>query len=141
MSLPKETKDYLDFLSDEDLLLDLRLRFDFITPVWKKVTKKEYEANCSTVEALSMEDLEKKAIEKLLDTEDIYKKLDTKNIYKKEPHWNNVKAGLLWQIEHYDEEPDYYTYYKAVGQEHTLMLGSDMLEYLNNRKPIWFKTN
>lgn len=123
MALSKKFRKYLDSLSDEELYYELALRFGQYIPVWKKVSKEEYEENYGKENDYSW-----KAVEKWL---------SSPYTYKKEPHWNNVQAGILWQIEHYNDEPDYYTYYKLVGQEFTLMLNSAILNYLYNRKVKW----
>lgn len=123
MALSEESKKYLDSLSDEELELELSLRYGVKIPIWKEVTKEEYEANYGKEDDYSFSS--------------VMKWLNCPNTYKREPHWNNVEAGILWQIEHYDTEPDYYTYYKLVKEELTLILCSDILNYLNTRKPDW----
>lgn len=124
MALPKKVKKYLDSLSDDELYGDLALRFGQNVPVWEEVSKEEYEENYGKEDDHSW-----KAVEKWL---------SSPYTYKREPHWKNVQPGILWQIEHCHDEPDYYTYHKLVKQEFTLMLGSDMIDYLHNRKPSWY---
>ena len=121
MALSKHTKEYLDSLSDDELYYELSLRFGQFVPIWKEVSKDEYEENYGSDS----------------NYENLLKWISSSFTYKREPHWKNVQAGILWQIEHINDEPDYYTYYKLVGQEFTLMLGSGMLDYLYNRKPNW----
>jgi hypothetical protein len=126
MALSKKIKKYLDSLSDDELYYDLALRFGHFVPVWKEVSKKEYEENYGKEDDNSWENL--------------VKWCNSPHTYKREPHWKNVQAGIMWQIEHYHDKPDYYTYYKLINQEFTLMLGSDIIDYLNNRKPNWYDT-
>ena len=121
MALCKHLKKQLDSLSDDELYYKLALRFGQFVPIWEEVSKDEYEENYSNVHSF----------------ENLAKWLGSPFTYKREPHWKNVQAGILWQIEHCHDEPDYYTYYKLVGQKFTLMLGGDMIEYLHNRKPNW----
>lgn len=125
MALSDESKKYLDSLSDGELYFELALRFGQSVPVWEEVTKEEYEENQGKEDDHSWEAVEKWLI--------------SPYTYKIEPHWNNVQDGILWQIEHCYDKPDYYTYHKLVKYEFTLMLGSDMFDYLNNRKPNWFQ--
>lgn len=119
--LSKKDKNFLDSLDDDELFLLVQLKYGLFVPIWKEVTKEEYEANCGKEEDDYSFD-------------NIIKWLKSTDTYKREPHWN--KGGILWQIEH---KPDYYTYHKLVGREISLMLGSNIMEYLNVRKPEWFK--
>lgn len=118
MALSEYIKEYLDSFSDDDLYYELAARFGQFIPIWEEVSKEEYEENYGNYHSLA-------------------KWISSPFTYKREPHWKNVQAGILWQIEHMHDEPDYYTYHKLVGQEFTLMLGGDMLDYLHNRKPNW----
>ena len=124
MALYKKVKKYLDSLSDNELYAVLALRFGQNIPVWKEVSKDEYEENYGKENDISWEN--------------VTKWLSSPNTYKRVPHWNNEQAGILWQIEHFYDNPDYYKYYKLVKQEFTLMLRSDMIDYLHNRKPSWY---
>lgn len=123
MALSKKVERYLDNLSDTELLLELQLRYGQFVPVWEECSKEEFEENYGPEDDYSWD-----SIERLI---------SCPNTYKRTPHWNNVQPGILWQIEHCHDNPDYYTYHKLVRQEFTLMLGSDMLDYLHNRKPEW----
>ena len=118
--LSKKDKNFLDSLNDDELFLLVQLKYGMFIPIWKEVTKEEYEANYGKEDDYSFDNITK-----------WIKSTDT---YKRKPHWN--KDGILWQIEH---KPDYYTYHKLVGREIGLMLGSNIMEYLNDRKPEWFK--
>lgn len=106
----------LDQLRDDELLYVLSAKFGTYVPEWKKCSKKEYDK---------------------YDKQSWIEKLCTSDNYKREPVYNNFKAGILWQIENSDKEPDYYKYYKQVGRKFTLVLGSDIMNYLNKRKPGW----
>ena len=121
MALCKHLKKHLDSLSDDELYYELALRFGEFVPIWEEVSKDEYEENYGNDHSF----------------ESLTKWLISPFTYKREPHWKNVQTGILWQIKHCHDEPDYYTYHKLVGQKFTLMLGSDMIEYLHNRKPNW----
>ena len=121
MALCKHLKKYLDSLSDDGLYYYLAARFGEFVPIWEEVSKDEYEENYGSH----------------LNYENLIKLISSPFTYKREPHWKNVQAGILWQIEHVHDEPDYYTYHKLVGQKFILMLGSDMLDYLHNRKHNW----
>lgn len=124
MALSKESKNYLDSLSDKELLLELQLRYGQFVPVWEKCSKEDYEKNYGAEDDPSLENLKKR--------------LTCPYTYKRESHWNNVQPGILWQIKHWHDKPDYYTYYKLISLNYTLMLGSDMLDYLHNRNPEWY---
>ena len=43
MALSKKIRKYLDSLSDEELYYELALRFGQYIPVWKEVSKEEYD--------------------------------------------------------------------------------------------------
>lgn len=123
MALSNKVKKYLDSLSDDELYFELSLRFGQFVPVWKEVSKEEYKENYGKEDDNSWDNL--------------VKWISSPHTYKREPHWKNVQTGIMWQIEHCHDEPDYYTYHKLVKREFTLMLGSDMIDYLHNRKPYW----
>ena len=125
MALSKENKKYLDSLSDDELYFELACKFGQYVPVWEEVSKEEFEENYGKEDDHSFET--------------ITKWINSPYTYKREPHWKNEQAGILWQIEHINDEPEYYTYHKLVKQEFTLILGSDILNYLYNRKPYWLK--
>lgn len=121
--MDKKTKKYLDSLSDDELHALLQIRYGQYVTKWEKCSKEEYEENCPEYDGT---------------IESVFKWLNSVGIYKREPHWKNQQCGIMWQIEHYNDEPDYYTYSKAIGQEFVLMLGSEMIDYLHNRKPCWY---
>lgn len=121
--MDKKTKKYLDSLSDDELLALLQIRYGRFITKWEKCSKEEYEESCPKYDGTFGSML---------------KLLGSMGVYKREPHWKNQQCGIMWQIEHYNDEPDYYTYSKAVGQEFVFMMGSEMIDYLRNRKPCWY---
>lgn len=121
----KTFKEYFDSLSDAELLFEIELRFGITEPVYEECSKEEYEKNVEPIDKFDIDSLIKS----------LFKSSDE---YKKEPRWNNVKPGIMWQIKHGSDNPDYYVYYKKVKDEHILMLNSWMIDYLNNRKPSWY---
>lgn len=114
----------LDKLKDDELLYILSLMYGTYIPIWEKCSKEEYEkyygSDNSTV------------------TELIIKYLSSPNEYKKVPYWN-TGGGILDQIN--GREPNGYQYYKLKSKEFTLMLGSEMINYLNKRKPSWYESS
>lgn len=47
--------------------------------------------------------------------------------YTKEPYYKEG-CGILWQIEHYNDPPAGYRYYKKVGIEYLILCGSKDIE-------------
>lgn len=115
-------KEWLDSLKDDELCFVIEAKYGFDEPIWEECTKEEYEKYYGKENDISWEN--------------ITKWLSSPNTYKRVPHWNNEQAGILWHMEYH--EPDYYTYHKMIGKRHILGLGTDVLNYLNNRKPKWF---
>ena len=116
MNLELSTKKYLDTLSDDDLYLELDLRYGMNQPIWEGCSETEYKENNPIIKTL----------------EDLEKWINSTDNYRVEPYYD--KPGLLYAIEH---TPSYYKYYKQVGTERILMLGSAMINYLNERKSYW----
>lgn len=106
----------LDQLDDLELLYILSTLYGIHIPKWKKCSKKEYDKYNS-----------KDFIEKLFISDD----------YKRVPVYKNFQPGILFQINNFDKKPDYYRYYKKVGSEFIIMVGSEIMNYLNKRKPNW----
>lgn len=127
MAFSDKTKEYLDSLSDDELLIELNIRFGESIPVWEECSKEEYEEN------YGKDDYNTISLKGLL------KWINSPNTYKREPHWNNAQSGILWQIQHAYDKPDYYTYHKLVEWKHVLMIGNNIMEYLYDRKPYWLK--
>ena len=114
--LDKETIKWLDSLSDEELIAFISVRFGMNEPQWKKCSKKEYEKHCG------------KACQSL--SEMIERYLLNPNKYKRVPYWNEG-SGILDQIS--GKEPDGYNYYKLKGYKWVILLGSDMMDYVQRR--------
>ena len=113
----------LDKLKDDELLYILSLMYGAYIPIWEKCSKEEYEKYYGSNN---------------LTLESIIKYFNSPNEYKKVPYWN-TGGGILEQIS--GKEPDGYQYYKLKDKEFTLMLGSEMINYLNDRKPEWYESS
>lgn len=118
MALNKEIKEYLDSLSDDELMFELWLRFGTTILKWEECSKEEYEKHYGKVEDHSWNS--------------VVKFLTSDTAYKVEPIYNTPYTGILFHLE--EHEPIGYKYYKQIGEERILMLGSDMFEYCKNRE-------
>jgi len=116
MALPNETKKFLDSLSANDLKAWLALIYGETHPVWEEVSKEEFDKHIGDPENLT--DL----LEHFIACEDIYRRVP---IYK--------ETGLLSMI---NSEPIGYKYERQAGKEFVILLGSDMMEYINKRKDL-----
>ena len=122
--MTQEDKQYLNSLKDDELYYLLSIHYGITEPIWEECSQKEYERNCG-------------CINEPLSWESVKKWLASEANYKAEPCYKDLQPGILWLIENFDRKPDYYKYYKQVGSKFVLMLGSEMLDYLNERKPAW----
>ena len=113
--LDKETIKWLDKLSDEELIIFLNAKFGMDEPQWEKCSKKEYEKHCGKDGQSVLE-----MMEKFFDLFD----------YKKVPYWHEG-GGILDQVS--GREPDGYNYYKLKGYQRIILLGSDMMDYVQRR--------
>lgn len=118
-----EVKKSLDKLSDDELLYTLSIQFGYNFPIWEECEQEEYEEHCGSDNSTLTE-----LMEKYLDT------LFSNVTYRKEPYWKNG-GGILDAIS--GKEPDGYNYYKSTKTEFTIVLGSELIDYVNNRKPSW----
>lgn len=114
--LDKETIKWLDKLSDEELIIFLNARFGNDEPQWEECSKKEYEKHCGK-DNLSVSEM----LEKFFDLFN----------YKRVPYWHEG-GGILDQIS--GREPDGYKYYKLKGYKRVILVGSDIMNYVNGRK-------
>ena len=114
--IDKKEKEKLDRLSDEELMACLAILYGTKIPQWEKCSKEEYEKyygkKCDSL------------------TEILEKYLLSPNTYKCVPYWNNG-GGILDQIS--GREPDGYNYYKLKGYEKIILLGQDLMEYVQSR--------
>lgn len=114
--IDKEEKEKLDRLSDEELITCLTILYETKIPQWEKCSKEEYEKYCGKECDSFSEILEKYLL--------------SPNTYKRVPYWNNG-GGILDQIS--GRKPDGYNYYKLKGYEKIILLGSDLMEYIQSR--------
>ena len=114
--LDKETIKWLDKLSDKELMVFPNIRFGIDEPQWKRCSKKEYEKYCGK-ECQSLSEM----VERYLLNPDEYKRV---------PYWNEG-GGILDQIS--GKEPDGYNYYKLNGYKRVILLGKDMMDYVQRR--------
>lgn len=125
--------DLLDILSDEEVLKFLDLKFGYDEPVWEECSKEEYEEG-QTEQMKHLDSTFYGTDVHLPSYEEIEDWFVNKQ-FKKEPIWKKWKGGILTLIKIQDEqpEPDYYRYYKKVGTKRIIMVGSQIVEYLNKR--------
>lgn len=116
MALPNEIKKVLDNMSAPALTSWLACCYGEWLPIWEEVSKEEF------VKHIGKPDDLKGVLEHMFDFENIYRSVP---IYK--------EAGLLHMI---DSEPIGYKYEKQVGKEFVILLGSDMMDYINKRKDL-----
>lgn len=122
--MTQEDKQYLDSLKDDELYYLLSLRYGITEPIWEECSQKEFEHSMGKIGAP-------------LSLENVSRWLSFVGMYKAVPCYKDFQPGILWQIKNFDRKPDYYKYYKQVGSKFVLMLGSEMMDYLNERKPAW----
>lgn len=116
MALPNEIKKVLDNMSAPELISWLAYRYGEWYPIWEEVSKEEYDKHIGTPEDL------KGSLEHTLTCEDIYRRVP---IFK--------ETGLFAML---NSEPIGYKYEKQVGKEFVILLGSDMMNYINKRKDL-----
>lgn len=125
MALSKKIKEYLDSLDDELFLAEIAIRFGHDEPIWEECSRSEYEENCGPI--VDQTTIWTKEI-----FEEVIKNLVSSQNYKAEPIFKNQRGGILWQMECH--KPDGYKFYKQVGKEFVICLGSDMVDYCAKRE-------
>lgn len=122
MAFTKDFEEYLDSLPDDELLGYLLLRWTQTIPIWERCTKEEYDKYNQDYD-ITTDDGLLKTIENI----------DAMFQYRRVPIWRNG-GGLLDQIS--GREPDDYYYEKMVGEKKCIMVGGDMMDYINKRQLI-----
>lgn len=116
MALPKEIKKVLDNMPAPVLTSWLAYCYGEWQPIWEEVSEEEFVKHIGNPNDL------KGVLEHMFDFENIYRSVP---IYK--------ETGLLHMI---DSKPIGYRYEKQIGKEFVILLGSDMMEYINKRKDL-----
>lgn len=116
MALPKEIKKVLDKMSAPALISWLTYRHGEWHPIWEEVSKEEFDKHVGNPED------PKDLIEHMLTCEDEYRRVP---IYR--------ETGLSAML---NSEPIGYRYEKQTGKEFVILLGSDMMNYVNKRKDL-----
>jgi hypothetical protein len=116
MALPKEIKKVLDNMSAPALVSWLTYRHGEWHPIWEEVSEEEFDKHVSNPDDL------KDVLEHMFDFENIYRRVP---IYK--------DTGILAMM---NSEPIGYRYEKQSGKEFVVLLGSDMMDYINSRKDL-----
>lgn len=129
--MTEKQKAFLDEMSDEQLLLWLNINYGEDEPVWKRCSKKEYEKHNGPVQYKKYKDWTALDMEKMVAT------ICNMFEYKAVPVYKDAKPGLLEQIKFMDKEPDYYKYYKKTGTKRVILIGSEIMEYLDSRGFDW----
>ena len=122
---------FLDEMSDEQLLLWLNINYGEDEPVWKRCSKKEYEKHNGPVQHKKYEDWT------VLDMKKVVATICNVLEYKAVPVYKNTKLGLLEQIKLMNKEPDYYKYYQKAGTKRVIMIGIEIMDYLDKRGFNW----
>ena len=129
MSLNKEQVACLDEMSDTAFIAWIWLNYGTREPIWKRITKGEYEKYCGKADDFfTFDKLEK-----------IHKNLFEGIEFRMVPYYKNG-GGILAQIS--DKEPDGYYYEKCTEYRNVLMLQGDLFEYCQTRecmKPYYNK--
>ena len=121
---------FFDDFSDEELLKWLDLNYGQDEPIWEECSKEEYEENFPK----KLEYIKKfmKGDGEIPSLEDLEEWMQTQ--YKREPVYKEWKGGILNLIKLQEEkEPDYYKYYKQIGTKRIILVGSQIIDYLNKR--------
>lgn len=116
MALSKDIKKALDSMPAPALISWLAYSYGSWNPIWEEVSEEEFVKHVGNPNDL------KDVLEHMFDFENIYRSVP---IYK--------EAGLLHMI---DSGPTGYKYEKQVGKEFVILLGSDMMNYINKRKDL-----
>ena len=131
MALDNNIKEWLDRMSDEELIFFIDFRFGIDEPVWEECSKEEYEEWCDKTYAEN--DFER-SLKILFDNE----------MYKRVPVYSDWKGGIINLLKLQEEkEPDAYRYYRMTGNKRVFLMGSDMIEYCQTRecmKPYFKQT-
>ena len=118
MALSKDIKKALDSMPAPALISWLVYSYGSWNPIWEEVSEEEYV----------------KHVDNPNDLKDVLEHMfmfDFKNIYRRGPIYK--EQGLLLMI---GSEPIGYKYEKQVGEEFVILLGSDMMNYINKRKDL-----
>ena len=116
----KSFQEFLDGLSDEELVGYLMLGWTQTIPIFKPCSKEEYEKNNPEYDLSTNEGLIK-----------MLENITKMGEYRRVPYWRNG-GGIMDQI--LCREPDGYTYEKKVGEKKCILVGSAMMEYINKRE-------
>ena len=116
MALSKEIKKALDSMPAPALTSWLAYCYGEWQPIWEEVSEEEF------VKHIGNPNDVKGVLEHMFDFENIYRSVP---IYKE----TGISAML-------NSEPIGYRYEKQVGKEFVILLGSDMMEYINKRKDL-----
>lgn len=116
MALPNGIKKFLDSLSADDLKVWLALKYGETHPIWEEVSKEEFDKHVGD------SDFTMEWLERVLISEENYRRVP---IYK--------DTGILAMM---NSEPIGYRYEKQSGKEFVVLLGSDMMDYINSRKDL-----
>ena len=121
---------FLDTLSDEDVLKVLDWLYGQNEPIWEECSEEEYEENCPK----RIKYINDCFGEGKLPTEEDLKTWSQFD-YKKEPVYKEWEGGIFNLIKlQKEKEPDYYKYYKQVGTKRIVIVNSQIMHYLNQRK-------
>ena len=120
----KSFQDFLDGLSDEELLGYLMLRWTETIPIWERCSKEEYDKHVKP-----LPDMRTKLTNQ--DLIDIMANICGQLDYRRVPVWHEG-GGILDQIS--GREPDGYYYEKKVGEKKCIMVGGAMMDYINKRE-------
>lgn len=118
MALSKEIKKVLDNMSAPALISWLAYCYGEWQPIWEEVSEEEFVKHVGNPNELKLNDI----LEHMLDLENIYRRVP---IYK--------DTGILAMM---NSEPIGYRYEKQSGKKFVVLLGSDMMDYINSRKDL-----
>ena len=115
----KKYQEFLDGLSDDELMVYIASQWSEVRPIWKPCTKEEYDKHCPEIDLTTNEGIEQ-----------MIKNAANLFSYRKIPIWYNG-GGILDQIS--GKEPDEYRYEKKVGTKKVIVVGGAMMSYIEKR--------
>ena len=116
MALSKDIKKALDSMPAPELTSWLAYCYGEWQPIWEEVSEEEF------VKHVGNPEIPKDLFEHMLTCEDKYRLVP---IYK--------ETGLYAML---NSEPIGYRYEKQTGKEFVILLGSDMMNYINEREDL-----